>query len=74
MAASIIFVHHKDGSPARHVQVKLSFSGGMTENKFTDDHGRVVIEHSQRGQCTVFVSGRDYGRYHAPGEMAVGIK
>ena len=39
-----------------------------------DSHGRVVVEHSSTGRCTVYVDGRDCGTMHAPGTFAATLR
>jgi len=72
MPASTIFVNHPDGSPCRKTKVTLGFSrGGFTKNNFTDNRGTVTIEHSSTGSATVYVRGKDCGKFHAPGRTSV---
>ena len=73
MAASTIVVQYGDGSPARKVRVRLGFREGLTVERFTDNHGQVVVDHASVGRATVYVSGRDYGSFNAPGRMAITI-
>ncbi|MCK6575117.1 hypothetical protein L6V77_28950 [Myxococcota bacterium] len=74
MPASTVIVQHKDGSPGRQKRVVLGFSSGMTKDCFTDNHGRVVVEHSSTGRCTVYVDGRDCGSMQAPGTFAATLR
>lgn len=71
MPASTIFVNYPDGSPCSRTRVVLGFSEGMTRPGFTDSRGVVTIEHASTGTATVYVSGKDCGRFHAPGRTSV---
>ncbi len=69
---SIIYLQTRQGNKPKGVRVVLSidgtFSGGMTKATFTDEEGKAVIEHSSRGNATIFVNGKDMGRFVCPGE------
>lgn len=71
MPMSRIHVQYRDGSAARHVRVVLGFSAGVTHDAYTDDHGDAIVEHTSSGQATVYVSGSDCGKFHAPGTFVV---
>ena len=73
MPASTIIVQYGDGTPVRHVRVVLGFQAGMTNEFFTDNYGQAVVEHASVGNAKVYVSGKSYGSFHAPGRMAVTI-
>jgi hypothetical protein len=74
MSASTILVQYSDGSPGRHLRVVLGFAhSGMTKEAYTDDRGAAVVEHSSVGEATVYVSGKGYHSFHAPGRTAVTI-
>ena len=73
MASSTVHVQHSDGSAARHVRVVLSFSTGMTRESFTDDYGDAVVEHASTGRATLYVSGKEYHSFHAPGRTSVTV-
>lgn len=73
MPASTIHVQHSDGSVARHVRVVLGFSTGMTKDFYTDDYGDAVVEHASTGRATVYVSGKEYHSFHAPGRTSVTV-
>jgi hypothetical protein len=73
MPISTIHVQYRDGSPARQSKIVLGFVGGMTKPAFTDSYGDAVIEHASSGAATVYVSGRAYHSFHAPGRTGVTI-
>lgn len=73
MPVSTILVQHRDGSPVRHVRVCLGFTWGMTPDAFTDDRGEAVVDHASTGDATIYVSGRKYHTFHAPGRTAVTV-
>jgi hypothetical protein len=70
MPASTIIVQYRDGSMARHVEVILGFDWGMTSPAYTNDYGEAVVEHSSAGRVEIFVSGRSFGHFQAPGRTA----
>jgi hypothetical protein len=47
--------------------------GGMTRPESTDSYGKALIEHSSTGTADVYVNGKKYTSFHAPGETAVTI-
>lgn len=73
MPFSTVHVQHSDGSPARHVRVVLGFSTGMTKEVFTDDRGEATVEHASTGRASIYVSGKEYHSFHAPGRTAVTV-
>lgn len=76
MPVSIVHVQHRDGSPARQVRVVLGFEGffgGMTRETYTDRDGVAVVEHPSAGRAKVYVSGKAYHSFHAPGRTAVTV-
>lgn len=74
MPASTVNVYYADGSAARNVKVVLGFSSGMSRPAYTDGYGVAQIEHASRGVATVYASGQNCGRFHAPGRTTVNIR
>lgn len=73
MPSSVVHVQHRDGSPAKGVRVVLGFNTGMTRDFYTDDYGDVVVEHASTGRASVYVSGKEYHTFHAPGRTSVTV-
>ena len=73
MPVSTVHVQYRDGSPARKVRVVLGFSTGMTREAFTDDRGEATVDHASTGNASVYVSGKKYHSFHAPGRTAVTV-
>lgn len=73
MSSSTIHVQYRDGSTPTGARVVLGFSSGMTQAGFTDRHGVATVEHSSTGRADVYVSGRKYHSFHAPGHTTVTI-
>jgi hypothetical protein len=71
---STIHVQYSDGSPGRHLRVVLGFSAGNTSPAYTDGRGEAVVDHASHGEATVYVDGRAYHRFHAPGRTAVTLR
>jgi len=75
MVRSIIYLQSKNGSKPKGKRVVLSidgvFSGGMTKPVYTDHEGKAVIQHSSRGNASVYVNGKDMGRFKCPGEKYI---
>jgi hypothetical protein len=74
MAASKVIVSYRDGSPGRDLRVVLGFPSGQTSPVFTGRDGKATIEHKSTGEATVYVDGKSYGTFHAPGTEAVTIQ
>ncbi len=75
---SIVYVQYKDGSKPKGIRVKLNikggiFSGGFTNDFYTDRDGRVIIEHISKGEAEVYVGGKKVGVFKVPGETVVFI-
>jgi hypothetical protein len=70
---SSIYVEYEDGSPARACSVALGFGllGGMTRTFYTNRSGVAEVEHAHFGRAWVFVNGREYHSFTAPGETTV---
>ena len=73
MPSSVVHVQYSSGSPAKGVRVTLGFSAGMTKAVYTDSYGDAVVDHASTGRATVYVSGKSYHSFHAPGRTAVTI-
>ena len=74
MNHSTIYVQYRDGSKPKGTKVSLSIAGGgVTKNFFTDRDGMAIVEHSSVGRAKVYVRGKEYGNFHAPGRYAVTI-
>ncbi len=74
---STIYVSYRDGSKPNGKKVIIGFSGltgGMSRPAYTDRDGRALVEHSSTGRATVYVDGRDYGSFHAPGTFSVVLR
>ena len=61
---SVVYLQTRQGSKPRGKKVVLQFSAGMTPPAYTDGEGKVVIEHSSKGNATVYVNGRDMGMFN----------
>ena len=71
---STIYVSYRDGSKPNGKKVVMGFSGltgGITNPAYTDRDGRAVVEHASTVRATVYVEGRDYGSFNAPGTFSV---
>ncbi len=71
---STIYVSYRDGSKPHGKKVVIGFSGltgGMSEPAYTDRDGVAIVEHASVGRATVYVDGKDYGSFHAPGTFNV---
>ncbi len=78
MPASTVIVQHRDGSPARHIRVVIGFdgifSGGMSRETYTNNYGEACVAHTSTGKATVYVDGKKYHTFHAPGRTAVTLR
>jgi hypothetical protein len=45
----------------------------MTKPAYTNASGEVLITHTAVGRATIYVSGKAYHSFHAPGRTAVTI-
>lgn len=68
---SVIYLQTRQGSKPKGKKVVLHFSSGMTSPVYTDGEGKVVIEHSSKGNATVYVNGRNKGQLKCPGEKYI---
>ncbi len=72
MPVTTIHVQYTSGSPARRHRVVLGFhSSGMTKPVYTNDSGEALVTHAAVGRATVYISGKAYHSFHAPGRTAV---
>ncbi len=66
-----IVVQHKSGHAATQARVVLGGTWGMSDEAFTDSHGRAHLEHSDSSP-TIYVNGKDKGKAR-PGRNEVTI-
>jgi hypothetical protein len=73
MPVSIIHVQYGDGSPARGAKVVLGFNCVMSRPTYADRAGNATVDHTSVGRARIYVRGRAYHEFHAPGRTAVTI-
>jgi len=77
MHTTKIKVQYKSGSLAKSAKVTLIidgiFSGGHTKPVYTDSSGMAFIDHSSKGNATVYVNGKNCGKMRVPGQNVVFI-
>ena len=63
----------KSGKPLSGARVVLSFSGGHTNEAYTDGEGTAKVEHSTSGEATIFVNGNEAKKMRTPGSTTVSV-
>ena len=68
---------YRNRVPARGVRVSLEYTGwftsGFTSNYYTNEEGVALIEHEEKGNATVMINGREWGRMRTPGSEDIYI-
>lgn len=72
MPTSFISVNNRStGRPVSNARVVLEWGGiancGQTPPHYTDSNGRVSINHASSGNATVYINGKSYRKFYAPG-------
>lgn len=73
MPSSKVTAYFRDGSPCSNARVVLGFSGGNSCEAFTNSRGEAIVEHASSGTATVYVRGKSYGTFRAPGSTVVTV-
>ena len=78
MPSSIITVYNSSrGKYESNARVVLEWSGfvnlGQSSPAYTNSSGKAVIDHSSTGQATIYVNGKNCGKFSSPGSYTVEI-
>ena len=78
MATSIVKVYNsRRGKWEQRAKVVLGWDGilnlGMSKPVYTDYEGIATVNHSSKGQATIYVNGKNVGKMNTPGSKTITI-
>lgn len=73
MSESVIVAQRRGGGYVEGARVVLGFSNGVTDPQYTNSNGEATIQHSATGSATIFVDGKDVGKFNAPDRKVIFI-
>lgn len=78
MPTSIVKVYNaRYGQWEENAEVVLGWDGfinlGMSRPSYTNREGIAVIEHSSKGEATIYVNGKKVGEMYTPGSSTIQI-